>query len=203
MTNSVEFFDRQFRDGGADQLKLNPFEETALPWLQGDVLDFGCGMGNLAFAAAQRGCRVLALDASEAAIEHIRKRAGSERASVSAVQADLREYPIAGEYDAVVSIGLLMFFDCPTAFRVLDHLKARVRPGGVAAINVLIEGTSYLDMFDATAHCLFKPDEMRSRFSGWHIERAEFRDFDAPQGTLKRFATLIARRPVAESGAQH
>ncbi len=203
MTHSVDFFDRQFRDGGADQLRLNPFEEAALPWLQGDVLDFGCGMGNLAFAAAQRGCRVLVLDASEAAIEHIRIRAASEHAPVRAVQADLREYRIVGEYDAVVSIGLLAFFDCPTAFRVLEDLKSHVRPGGVAAINVLIEGTSYLDMFDAVDHCLFRPDEMRARFAGWHIEHAAFSDFDAPGGTIKRFATLIARRPLEDALAAH
>ncbi|MDX2217560.1 MAG: class I SAM-dependent methyltransferase [Burkholderiales bacterium] len=176
-------------------MSLNPFEEAVLPWLRGEVLDFGCGMGNLSFAAARQGCTVLALDASSAAIEHVRRRAASEHAPVSAVQADLRDYAVAGQFDAVVSIGLLAFFDCPTAFRVLEELKAHVRPGGVVAINVLIEGTSYLDMFDVSGHCLFKPEEMQNRFAGWRIERAEFSDFAAPRETLKRFVTIIARRP--------
>jgi tellurite methyltransferase len=197
---SIAFFDEQFRQPKDVALKLNPFEELALPYLTGDVLDFGCGLGNLAFAAAGRGCTVTALDGSQAAIEHIRARASAERASVSAALADLRDYPLALEYDCVVSIGLLMFFDCPTAFKVLSDLQASVRPGGVAVINVLVEGTTYLDMFDSSGHCLFAASELRHRFAGWTIERLEFGDFDAPQHALKRFCTVIARKPILGDG---
>lgn len=193
---SIAFFDEQFRRPGDAALKLNPFEELALPYLTGDVLDFGCGLGNLAFAAAGRGCTVTALDGSQAAIEHIRARAIAERASVSALLADLRDYPPTREYDCVVSIGLLMFFDCPTAFRVLSDLQAHVRPGGVAVINVLVEGTTYLDMFDPSGHCLFAESELQRSFAGWTIERSELSDFEAPRGTLKRFCTVIARKPI-------
>ena len=45
-----------------------------------------------------------------------------------------------GQFDAIVSIGLLMFFDCATARRVLADVRAHVRPGGVAVVNVLVEG---------------------------------------------------------------
>lgn len=196
MSKSVEFFDRQFRQQPADAVhRLNPFEEQALPFLSGEVLDFGCGMGNLAFAAARRGCRVTALDASPAAVDHIRARAATEGAAVSASLADLRRYKIERDYDCVVSIGLLMFFDCPTAFRVLAELQERVRPGGYAVVNVLIEGTSYLDMFDPESHCLFAASELRDRFVGWSIAQSEFRDFEAPAHTIKRFSTVIARKP--------
>jgi tellurite methyltransferase len=79
-SRSVSLFDEHFRrppDGEA--LKLNPFEEEALLYLRGDVLDFGCGLDKLAFAAARRGCRVTALDASPAAIF-------SDRLSISAAR---------------------------------------------------------------------------------------------------------------------
>lgn len=195
---SVEFFDRQFRtQPGAAALALNPFEQVALPHLAGTVLDFGCGLGNLAFAAARRGCTVTALDASPAAIEHVRARAAFERLPVTAARADLRAYTIAGDYDGVVSIGLLMFFDCARALAVLDDLKAHVRPGGVCAVNVLVEGTTFLDMFDPGAHCLFPPGLLATRFADWQVLHADLRDFAAPGGTVKRFATVIARRPPA------
>lgn len=198
MKKSIAFFDQAFRRAAtADLLKLNPFEVLALPYLHGDVLDFGCGMGNLAFAAAARGCTVTALDASPAAIDHVRSRAAQEAAPVSAALADLRAYPIERDYDCVVSIGLLMFFDCATAFKVLAQLQQQVRPGGYAVVNVLVEGTTYLDMFDSADHCLFAPSALQQRFSGWHIERAEFSDFEAPQATRKRFCTVIARKPGA------
>ncbi|MBT9507566.1 class I SAM-dependent methyltransferase [Rhodoferax sp.] len=193
---SIAFFDEQFkRQLSDDANKLNPFEDLALPYLRGEVLDFGCGLGNLAFAAALRGCQVRAIDASPAAIEHIKLRAAADNLQISASVADLRDYSITGDYDCIVCIGLLMFFDCTSAFKVLSQLQSHVRPGGLVIINVLVEGTTYMDMFDPSSHCLFEPFEMLRRFKGWDIEHSEFTDFEAPQATLKRFSTVIARRP--------
>ena len=196
MDHSIAFFDEQFRrrhDGAA--LQLNPFEALALPYLHGDVLDFGCGLGNLAFAAAARGCTVEALDASPAAIGHVRERAAAEGLPVAASLADLRHHPLGRDYDAVVAIGLLMFFDCPTALRVLADLQSHVRPGGVVVVNVLVEGTTYLEMFAPGESCLLAPAELLRRFDGWTVLQVEHAEFDAPQGTVKRFCTVVARRP--------
>ena len=199
--SSVAFFDRQFQQQVRDRdFKLNPFELAALPHLQGRVLDFGCGLGNLAIAAAQRGCSVLALDASHAAISHLRQRAAAESLPVEAIEADLRHHRIGEDFDCVVSIGLLMFFDCATAFENLSMLQARVRPGGIAVVNVLVEGTSYLDMFQSGHYCLFARNELEGRFAGWTIIHSEFRDFDAPGQTIKSFATVIARKPCPADG---
>ena len=198
---SVKFFDAQFQQQARDlDFRLNPFEAAALPYLRGRVLDYGCGLGNLAFAAAERGCSVLALDASPAAITHIKQRATAEALPVQAALADLRDHEIDEDFDAVVSIGLLMFFDCPTAFKALSKLQARVREGGIAVANVLIEGTTYLDMFEASRYCLFPRTELESRFAGWSILHSEFNDFDAPGGRKKSFATVIARKPRIEPG---
>ena len=166
----------------------------AQPYLQGEVLDFGCGLGNLAIAAAERGCRVLALDAAPTAVSHLQQLAAHRGLPLRAVQSDLRGYRIDGSYDAVVSIGLLMFFDRGSALAQLAQLMSSVRPGGVAAVNVLIEGTSFLDMFDGDCYYLFKHDELSNAFAGWHILHASFDDFAAPGATVKRFATLIARK---------
>lgn len=193
---SVAFFERQFRQQIADRdFKLNPFEVDVLPYLSGRVLDFGCGLGNLAIAAAERGCSVLALDASPAAIEYLRQRAAAAKLPVEAIEADLRDYRIDGEFDCVVSIGLLMFFDCPTTLRVLTMLQERVRLGGIAVINTLIEDTSYFDIFQPGSYCLLAHDELRQYFSDWEILHLEFRDFEAPEQTIKSFVTIVARKP--------
>ncbi|HEY0824193.1 MAG TPA: methyltransferase domain-containing protein [Ramlibacter sp.] len=193
---SLRFFARQFqrqaRDG--DQ-GLNPFEQRALPYLRGRVLDYGCGLGNLALEAARRGCPVVALDGSPTAIARLRAAAGAAGLPVEAAVADLRSAPIAGAFDTVVSIGLLMFFDCPTAMAKLGELQAHLRPGGVAVVNVLEQGTTYLDMFDPAGCCLFAPGELERRFGGWEILSAAHEDFPAPGGQVKRFATLIAKKP--------
>jgi len=193
---SIQFFDAQFQQQARNRdFGLNPFEMAAIPHLHGRVLDFGCGMGNLAFAAAERGCSVLALDASPAAITHIQRRAAAEALPVQTALADLRDYELDEDFDVVVSIGLLMFFDCPTAFKALSNLQEHVREGGIAIINVLIEGTNYLDMFDVKSHCLFSRTEIESRFAGWNVLRSEFSDFEAPGGRNKAFATVIAQKP--------
>ncbi|HZE10335.1 MAG TPA: class I SAM-dependent methyltransferase, partial [Burkholderiales bacterium] len=134
-TSSITFFETQFqrqvRDG---DFTLNPFEKTALPFLRGRVLDFGCGLGNLAVAAAERGCSVVALDASHSAIEHLRQVASDKALPIEAYEAELRDYELREDFDAVVSIGLLMFFDCPAAFRQLSNLQSRVRLDGIAVV---------------------------------------------------------------------
>ncbi len=194
--HSVAFFDKQFRQQVRNRdFQLNPFELLALPYLKGRVLDFGCGLGNLAIAAAQQGCSVVALDASPAAIEHLRQRALGAALPVEAVEADLRSHEIAGQFDCVVSIGLLMCFDRASALHQLSSLQESLRPGGIAMVNTLIEGTTYLDMFGSGEHYLFARDEMAEHFGGWDILHAEFRDFDAPNGRIKSFVTLIARKP--------
>lgn len=193
---SIDFFDRQFqRQVEAGDAELNPFELAALPHLRGRVLDLGCGMGNLALAAARRGCAVRALDGSATAIAHLRRAAEAGHLPIVAELADLRACRIDGEFDTIVSIGLLMFFDCPTAERMLGEIRDHVAAGGTAIVNLLVDGTTYMDMFDPAAHCLFARDALRERFADWQIVRHEWSDFDAPRGTRKAFATVIARRP--------
>lgn len=194
---SVRFFETQFqRQVREADLCLNPFEQIALPYLRGRVLDYGCGLGSLAVAAARRGCGVVALDASPTGIEHLRQLARCESLTIEAGEADLRTHQLTEHFDAIVSIGLLMFFDCPTAFAQLRHLQAHVRPGGVAVVNVLVDGTTYHDMFDPSAHCLFARDALQHAFAGWEILSAEPQDFPAPRELIKSFVTVVARKPA-------
>ena len=196
MNRSVEFFDEQFRKQVASgDFALNPFETIALPFVRGRVLDLGCGLGNLAIAAARTGARVVAVDASATAIVRIVKASLAEELGMVAVLADVDAYRMAGEYDTIVAIGLLMFMPCPQARELLSEMKQHVAPGGVAVINLLVEGTTYMDMFDPRAYCLFGRDELEREFAPWKIELSRHESFGAPGGTTKEFSTLVARKP--------
>lgn len=193
---SIEFFDQQFaKQVRQTDLGLNPFEQAALPHLRGRVLDYGCGMGQLSLAAARAGCTVVALDASRVAVQHLQQLADAEGLPIKANVADLRNHRLDDVFDTVVSIGLLMFFDCQTAANALSELEAHLRPGGTIVVNVLVEGTTYMDMFDPQAFCLFERDALFRRYASWEILSAAHSDFPAPGGLVKSFATVIARKP--------
>jgi len=200
VNRSVDFFDRQFRKQvAACDFALNPFEEAALPSVlhepRGRVLDLGCGLGNLAIAAARSGARLVAVDASLPAIVHIVEVSLAEDLGMTAVFSDIAAYRLAGEYDAIVAIGLLMFMRREPALELLSEIAHHVAPGGRAIINVLVEGTTYMEMFDAQAYCLFGRDEVERHFAGWQIELARHETFPAPGNTRKEFSTVVARKP--------
>lgn len=193
---SIRFFERQFRHQiAAGDYALNPFEVAALGHLKGDVVDLGCGLGNLARAAARRGARVTALDACASAVENLQQLARAEGLAVEAMQRDLRAWRPEREWDGVACIGLLMFFAPADARAGLGAVRSAVRPGGMAIVNVLVEGTTYFEMFDADAHCLFAEGELAHAFAGWTLVASTRDTFAAPRGTVKRFETVIARRP--------
>ena len=197
MSHSVDFFDRQFqRQIASADFALNPFEQAALPYLSGAVLDLGCGLGNLALAAARQGCRVTALDASVAGIARLQAEAARLGLAVDARCVDLVHHTPAALHDVVVAIGLLMFFARPRAETLLRATAQCTKPGGIAIVNVLIEGTTYLDIFEPGNYTLFGTDELERVFAGWQIVAARRDGFDAPGATRKEFSTIVARRPA-------
>jgi len=194
---SIEFFDTQFRrQVAAGEFALNPFEKATLPFVRGRVLDLGCGLGNLSIEAARRGAEVVAVDASSTAVERLRKTALAEKLRITAVLADLESYSIAGRFDTIIAIGLLMFFKRKRALTLLADIEEHLAQGGVAIVNVLIEGTTYMGMFEPGNYCLFARNELKERFKGWEILLSVNDSFDAPEDTRKEFSTIVARRPA-------
>lgn len=192
---SIDFFDQQFQQQVAKgEFALNPFEEIVLPHLSGGVLDLGCGLGNLAIAAAKQGCAVSALDGSRTAVDRVNEAANRLGLPLAAYQVDLFTYAIDGDYDSIVSIGLLMFFPKDRAQVLLADMVSHVKPGGVAAINVLTEGTTFMGMFESNHYYLFGENELIESFKGWEILVSRHDDFPAPEDTVKKFHTVVAKR---------
>jgi tellurite methyltransferase len=197
---SIKFFEAQFQRQIREQdYALNPFETLALDYLTGTVLDLGSGLGNLSLEAGRRGHRVLAVEASPAAVARIKRDAQEEGLLVQAIQAHVKRWTIDQPYDTIVAIGLLMFFRRDHALELLSAIQKHVNPGGRAIINVLIEGTTYMGMFDADNYYLFPRDELEEQFTGWRILSSRYETFSAPEGTRKEFSTVIAEKPRQRS----
>jgi tellurite methyltransferase len=86
----------------------------------------------------------------------LNKDAQREGLPVRGIQANIENWTIDESYDTIVVIGLLMFFRHETALKLLTAIQEHVKPGGRAIVNVLIEGTTYLGMFDPKNYCLFR-----------------------------------------------
>ncbi len=113
----------------ADRLDMRPGEH---------VLEIGCGWGGFAeYAAAERGLRVTGLTISRA--QHDYAVARVARAGLSdRVEIKLCDYRDArGQYDGVASIEMFEAVGEPYWPVFFETLKARLKPGRLAALQVI------------------------------------------------------------------
>jgi len=94
-----------------------------------------------------KGCRVTALDARPTAIADPARRAADEELRITAREADLRTMELKDQLDCVVAIGLLMFFPREVVQAGLARIRDLVRSRGLTAVNVLIEGPPFMEVF--------------------------------------------------------
>ena len=87
-----------------------------------------------------------------------------------------------------------MFFEQAKARALLNDLQRAVLPGGIAVVNTLIEGTTFMGMFDPQSHHLFRRGEIEVAFGGWELLESRVDEFPAPQATKKVSSTVVARR---------
>lgn len=104
-----------------------------------DVLELACGTGLMLEQLAERGYRAVGLDRSAAMLGHARDRLGPD---MPLVQAELPDIPLDQDFDAIVSPGSSLNYlteaELAATFR---SVKAKLRPGGVFAFDILAPET--------------------------------------------------------------
>jgi SAM-dependent methyltransferase len=153
----------------------------------GRALDLACGTGRHAIALAERGWRVLAVDAAVRAVELMAAEAARRGVAdrIEGVVADLEAIPraLAIEREAYDLVCDFYFLDRA----LFPEIRDAVRPGGrfVAAIHVDAEGEGFR----------FAPGELRAVVGAWDweilYESEGRRDASARRAT----AEIVARKP--------
>jgi SAM-dependent methyltransferase len=101
-----------------------------------NVLDLGCGDGDLAVELWRRGAVVAGIDASPELVEAARARAKLEGADISFMIGEAASIPFQSErFDVVVAVTILCFV--ANASPVFQEIARVLQPGGVLVIGEL------------------------------------------------------------------
>jgi SAM-dependent methyltransferase len=102
------------------------------------VLDVPCGGGRVANRLAQRGCRVVGVDAAAAFIERARADAAAWGLHVEYLVGDMRELAFEERFDCAVNwFTSFGYFDHDGDMRQLRGLHRSLRPGGLLLLDMM------------------------------------------------------------------
>lgn len=115
---------------------------TAAGLQRGDrILDLGCGTGNVALLAAERGCRVVAVDPAVRLLEVTAAAAADLGLGVDVRRGAAPGLPVAdGSQDVVLSNFALVFTHDPAA--ALADVARVLAPGGRLVFNAWVPGSA-------------------------------------------------------------
>lgn len=151
----------------------------------GRVLDAGCGDGVNSVFLESKGFRVVGVDASELALKGLFARFSRAQVvphGVYRIQ-DLCDGPVRGEYDALLSCGLLHCLPEATRIGIHQAIQAQVRHGGYAFFSCLTEGISLPPDHGTPGVRLVHLDEINTLFADWQVfycERGVIEDEHLP-----------------------
>ncbi|AYF75564.1 class I SAM-dependent methyltransferase [Nocardia yunnanensis] len=107
-----------------------------------DVLDVGCGEGQLARRIRRSGAAVTGIDPDPVSIELARAQSAED--DITYLRADFLEYPFEpNSFDGIVSIAALHHMD---STRALTRMRELLRPGGTLALIGMARNGSPRDL---------------------------------------------------------
>ncbi|MBS1703320.1 MAG: class I SAM-dependent methyltransferase [Armatimonadetes bacterium] len=153
MEAQQELFERRYaqiagtdRVGWSDEVTsafaIGMFQKqlTAVGLSGGDLVELGCGRGNIALAFARLGWRSVGVDFAPTAVRWAQEFATEQGLEAEFRVADLREpWPFDTEsFDAVLDANCLHFFHGDNRRRFLDEAHRVLRPSGYFLVSTIV-----------------------------------------------------------------
>ena len=162
------------------------------------VLDVATGSGNVALAAARRGCSVVGLDYVPGLLDRARRRADAEGLEAAFVEGDAEDLPFEnGSFDVVTSVFGSMF--APNQEQTASELARVCRSGGRIGVVAHTPDGFIGHLFKTIAKHVPPPAGLRSPIQ-WGTEerlRELFSDSIAEIRTDKRHYIFRSTSPEA------
>jgi SAM-dependent methyltransferase len=140
MTSQPAWYDRFFRheylafdDHPNTTLEIDFLLNTLQLPNASRLLDLGCGYGRHAIPLAQNDLQVFGLDRSSELLFEAKSRLTYRDTNVSFIRGDVRQFPFALPFDAVISMfsSFGYFDDENENFLVLQNIADALKPGGL------------------------------------------------------------------------
>ena len=123
--------------------------EWSKPFLQGHLLDLGCGEGYVARTLAQLGCKHIdSVDVSIEMIRHARLRETAHPQGIRYIVGDACDLSFLGtaRYDLVLAVFLFNYLDHSDMTQVFTEIHHRLNPGGALIMSIPHPVMPFLEM---------------------------------------------------------
>lgn len=141
-----------------DEVETEILFELLAPYNGMNVLDVGCGTGNMAIKLARMGCKVTGIDVSLEMLKRAEEKTEEEGLSIQYIHGDIKEMDYENVFDGICSNTAFEFFT--EKEKSMGKMLLAVKPGGRVVVGTINKDSDWYDYYE---------EELRNDNSFFHI----------------------------------